>query len=122
MDFTQSVKKYDIIYDTLGIIPFRKAKKVLAKNGLYLSPVLKVGLLLSMCRTSLVGNKKALFAATGMKAQAQLKNLLTQLVEVFQSGKLKTIIDRQFPLEKVAQAHQYIATGRKKGNVVIVVE
>ena len=57
-----------------------------------------------------------------MKAQDQLKRLLNELLGIFQSGNLKTIIDRQFPLEKVAQAHQYIATGRKKGNVVIVVE
>lgn len=121
-DFTKLDLKYDIIYDTLGKIPFRKAKKVLATRGLYLSPVLKTGLLLTMLRTSAFGNKKALFAATGMKARDQLKSLLEELIGIFQSGKLKTIIDRQFPLEKVAQAHQYIASGHKKGNVVIIVE
>lgn len=75
-----------------------------------------------MIRTAVFGNKKALFAATGMKAHDQLKSLLAELIDIVQSGNLKTIIDRQFPLEKVAQAHQYIATGRKKGNVVIIVE
>ncbi len=121
-DFTKSSKKYDIIYDTLGKIPFRKAKKVLTHQGLYLSPVLKFGLLLSMLRTSVFGNKKASFAATGLKAHDQLKKLLNELLDIFQSGHLRTVIDRQFPLDKVAQAHQYIGTGHKKGNVVIVVE
>ena len=121
-DFTKSEKKYDIIYDTLGIIPFRKAKKALTENGHYLSPVLKTGVLLSMLGTSIFGRKKATFAATGMKAHGQLKELLSELLDIFQSGHLKTVIDRQFPLDKVAQAHQYIASGHKKGNVVIVVE
>jgi len=119
-DFTQLAKKYDIIYDTLGKIPYRKAKKALVSRGMYLSPVLKSGLLLSMLQTSICGRKKACFAATGMKSGDELKGLLKDLLEIFQSGNLKTIIDRQFPLEKVAQAHKYIATGRKKGNVVIV--
>jgi len=121
-DFTSLDKKYDIIYDTLGKIPFRKAKKALASGGLYLSPVLKAGLLFSMLRTSVFGRQKAQFAATGMKPQKQLKELLNELLVIFHSGNLRTIIDRQFPLEKVAQAHEYIASGRKKGNVVIVVE
>jgi len=121
-DFTESGKKYDIIYDTLGKISFQKAKKSLTPNGIYLSPVLKTGLLLTMLRTSVFGNKKALFAATGMKAQHQLKSLLAELIEIFQSGKLKTIIDRQYPLEKLANAHQYIAGGHKKGNVVVIMD
>ena len=56
-DFSELEKEYDIIYDTLGKIPFRKAKKALASGGLYLSPVLKTGLLFSMLRTSIAGRK-----------------------------------------------------------------
>ena len=121
-DFTKSGKYYDIIYDTIGKSSFAKAKRVLNENGIYISPVLKFPLLLQMIRTSLVGNRKAKFAATGLKSNDELRGLLAELVKIFKAGKLKTVIDRQFPLEKVAQAHQYIAEGHKKGNVVIIVE
>jgi len=118
-DFTKSDKRYDIIYDTIGKSSFAKAKRVLNEDGIYISPVLKFPLLLQMIRTSLIGNRKAKFAATGLKSNNELRKLLSELVKIFKAGKLKTVIDRQFPLEKVAQAHQYIAKGHKKGNVVI---
>ena len=121
-DFTKSEKRYDLVYDTVGKSSFSKSKKVLSKQGIYISPVLKFSLLLQMMRTSVFGNKKAKFGASGLKADGELRELLAELVEIFKTGKLKTLIDRQFPLEKVAQAHKYIATGHKKGNVVIIVE
>ena len=48
--------------------------------------------------------------------------MLVEVVNIFKEGKLRTVIDRQFPLEKVAQAHAYIEGGHKKGNVVIIVQ
>jgi NADPH:quinone reductase-like Zn-dependent oxidoreductase len=75
-----------------------------------------------MMRTSVFGKKKAKFAATGLRSDAELKSMINELVEIFKEGRLKTVIDRQYPLEKVAEAHTYIASGHKKGNVVIVVE
>jgi NADPH:quinone reductase-like Zn-dependent oxidoreductase len=118
-NFLNSKIKYDLIYDTIGISSLGKVKKVLSKNGKYISPVLKLGLLFQMLLTSLIGNKKARFEATGMKKKDELKDLISQLIDIFKEGKLRTVIDRQFPLEKVAQAHAYIDTGHKKGNVVI---
>ncbi len=118
-DFTEGNIKYHLIYDTVGTRSFSQTKKVLTKNGAYISPVLQFSLLLQMMKTALFGQKKAKFEATGMKSAEELKPLLEELIEIFKSGKLKTIIDRQFPLEKVAQAHAYIDTGHKKGNVII---
>lgn len=119
-DFTQLDKQYDLIYDTIGKSSFKKAKKVLSENGQFVSPVLGLSIIMQMMRTSILGDKKAKFAATGLKAEDELKVLLQELVEMFKMGKLKTIIDRQYPLEKLAQAQQYVSTGRKKGNVVII--
>jgi NADPH:quinone reductase-like Zn-dependent oxidoreductase len=121
-DFTKVNETYDVIFDTVGKSSFSKSKKILSESGLYVSPVLKFSLLLQMMRTSVFSKKKAKFAATGLRSDAELKSMINELVEIFKEGRLKTVIDRQYPLEKVAEAHTYIASGHKKGNVVIIIE
>jgi NADPH:quinone reductase-like Zn-dependent oxidoreductase len=121
-DFTKVDEKYDVIYDTVGKSSFSKSKSILSESGLYISPVLKFSLLLQMMRTSVFGKKKAKFSATGLLKEFELRALFAELLEIFKEGKLKTVIDRQYPLEKVSEAHTYIASGHKKGNVVIIVE
>lgn len=121
-DFTSSNQTYDIIFDTVGKSSFTKTKRILSKNGKYISPVLKFLLLGQMLKSKLIGRKKAIFSATGLNSDDQLRNLLKEVLEIYKNGHLKTVIDRQFPLEKVAEAHRYIATGHKKGNVIIRVE
>jgi NADPH:quinone reductase-like Zn-dependent oxidoreductase len=120
-DFTRSDRRYDVIFDTVGMSSFSRSKRVLQADGQYVSPVLYFPLLIQMLISSFFGRKKAKFAASGLKKDEELRNLLSVVVDMFRQGNLKTIIDRQFPLEKVAQAHQYIDLGHKKGNVVIVV-
>jgi len=119
-DFTRNGERYDVIYDTIGKSSFGKCRKALVEGGQYISPVGKLSLLLQMLWTSLVGGKKAKFAATGMRKEGDLRRMLGDLIRFYKAGKLKTVIDRQYPLEKLAEAHTYIAQGRKRGNVVIV--
>ncbi|MEL6559238.1 MAG: NAD(P)-dependent alcohol dehydrogenase [Bacteroidota bacterium] len=119
-DFTKGEILYDFVYDTVGKSSFRACKPILTENGTYLSPVLKLPLLFQMLITSFFGTKKAMFDATGAKDEDKLRTMLSNVLELFNEGSLKTIIDRQFPLEKVAEAHRYIDSGHKKGNVVII--
>ncbi len=120
-DFTKGKEKFDYIYDTIGKRSFLACKNILSEKGLYLSPVLKFPLLLQVIRTSLFGQKKAKFEATGANKEEKLRFLLKEALDIYIAGRLKTVIDRQFPLEKVAEAHRYIDAGHKKGNVVIVI-
>ncbi|MEZ4684906.1 MAG: NAD(P)-dependent alcohol dehydrogenase [Bacteroidia bacterium] len=121
-DFTQMNHRFDVIFDTVGKSSFKAAKKVLKEDGQYLSPVMNMPLLGQMMWTTVFGKKKAKFAATGMKSPNELRSLLEQLKTMYAEGKIKSVIDRQYPLEKLSEAHSYIASGHKRGNVVIITE
>jgi NADPH:quinone reductase-like Zn-dependent oxidoreductase len=118
-DFTESENRYDLVYDTIGKSSFKESRRVLKPQGIYLSPVLHFPLLWDMFITSFSGGKKARFEATGTNSHEKLRNMLKEVLSIYTAGKLKTVIDRQFPLEKLADAHRYIDSGHKKGNVVI---
>jgi NADPH:quinone reductase-like Zn-dependent oxidoreductase len=121
-DFTQTDQTYDIIFDTVGKSSFLRCQGSLSEQGIYLSPVLGLPLLLQMIWTSKVGNKKAKFSATGLRSASELRVLLHQLKELIESGKIQTVMDRSYPLEQTAEAHRYVDQGHKKGNVVILVQ
>jgi len=118
-DFTEGSATYDVIYDTVGKNSFRASKKVLTEKGKYLSPVISIGLLFQMLRSSMVGSKKALFDATGLKKPDPLKEMLHTLLVFLQDNKLKVVIDRQFSIEQAVDAHTYVDSGHKRGNVVL---
>ncbi len=119
-DYTLRKDKYDIIYDTVGLLSFSKSKKVLTENGLFVSPVLKMPILFQMLWTSMFGKKKVKFAATGLKPKEELRVLLEELTEIITSGNIKSVTDKVYPLQDVAEAHRYIDLGHKKGNVVVM--
>ncbi len=121
-DFTQNHDQYDIIYDTIGSSSFTNSKKALKPKGVFVSPVLKTGLLFRILQTSIAGKKKARFSATGILKDSELMALLHELMKVILAGNYKTIIDREYPLEETAEAHKYVSLGHKKGNVIVTVD
>mgnify|MGYP000064447588 CR=1 FL=1 len=118
-DFTQRHGAYDVIFDTVGKVPFGKAKRALKTDGIYLSPVLGLGLLFRMLWTSKVGRKKAKFSATGLLPHAELAKRLAEVKTLIEAGALKTVIDRRFGLDEIGEAHRYVESGHKRGNVVL---
>ncbi|MEO0337660.1 MAG: zinc-binding dehydrogenase, partial [Bacteroidota bacterium] len=119
-DFTRTGDTYDVIYDTIGKSSFNKSKNALKPNGIYMSPVLKLPLLFQMIWTSSFGKKKAKFSATGLLPKEEFVVLLKWVREGFSKGQLEAIIDKSYPLEAIREAHQYVDTGRKRGNIVLI--
>ena len=116
-DFTKNGEIYDLIYDILGKSSFSRCKGSLTENGRYLLASFKMGKIFQMWGTKIIGKKKVI-CAIGSEKQENMA-LLKELVE---AGKIKTIIDRNYPLEQTANAHKYIESGQKKGHVVITVK
>jgi NADPH:quinone reductase-like Zn-dependent oxidoreductase len=113
-DFTKSGQTYDVILDTAGKSSFSGSLRSLKENGTYLNA--NPGLLARFRRqgTSKRSSKKVILWTAGYTVD----NLLA-LKELIEAGTIKAIIDRRYPLEQVPEAHRYVDTGQKKGNVVI---
>ena len=118
-DFTQNGKKYDIIFDTVGKSSYKAAKGSLTETGVYLNPVLNMGMMMDMLKTSRSEEKKAIFAATGLRKEADKLVDFYFLRELLEKGILSPVIDRTYQLPQIAEAHRYVEKGHKKGNVII---
>jgi NADPH:quinone reductase-like Zn-dependent oxidoreductase len=92
-DFTEGGEQYDLIFDAVSKSSKSECAKVLAPNGSYI-------------RTS------------GPDPGREEMIFLRELIE---AGKLRTVIDRTYPMEEIVEAHRYVDKGHKKGNVIITV-
>lgn len=115
-DFTKNGVTYDVIFDAVGKAPFADAVSSLASDGVLLHAVSAPGVSMRMKWTSLTTGKKTVGGGPPRDSEDLL--YLRDLVE---AGKLKPIIDRRYSLEHIVDAHRYVDTGRKRGNVVITV-
>jgi len=93
-DFTQNAPIYDVVFDAVGKLSPAQGKKALKPGGIYLN-----------------------VHADSDGADSR-ENLLA-LKAIIEAGKLKPVIDRVYLLEQIAEAHRYVDSGHKKGNVVI---
>jgi len=116
-DFTKNGQTYDIIFDAVSKSSFSRCKSSLKQRGIYLVTVPTLAIFLQMLWTSMVGSKKVIFGGENEKTE----NLIF-LKELIEAGKIKSVIDRRYPLEQIAEAHRYVDKGHKKGNVVITLE
>jgi NADPH:quinone reductase-like Zn-dependent oxidoreductase len=121
-DFTKTGQAFDIIFDAVSKSSFSRCKGSLTQNGVYLSTVPALPILLQTLWTSKIGSKKAKFSATGLRPVPERLIFLKELIELIEAGELRSIIDRRYPFEEIAEAHRYVEKGHKKGNVVITVE
>ncbi|HXV43975.1 MAG TPA: NAD(P)-dependent alcohol dehydrogenase, partial [Anaerolineae bacterium] len=121
-DFTKTGQTYDIIFDTVGKSSFSRCKGALKQGGVYLTTVLTPAILSQMLWTSKFGSKKAMIVFAGLRSASEKNEDLAFCLELVETGALKPIIDQCYPLEQIAEAHQYVDKGHKKGSVVITLE
>ena len=117
-DLAKIGETYDVIFDTVGKSPFSGCVRSLKKKGIYLRAVnMELSQIVRGLWTSITSNKKVI-GGVAIYSPENL-NFLKELIE---SGKMKSAIDRRYTLEQMAEAHAYVDTGHKKGNVVLTLE
>ncbi len=116
-DFTSHGQTYDVIVDTVGTAPFSRSKASLNTNGRLLLVLAGLPDMLPIPWVSITSSKKIIAGPAAERAED-----LRFLAQLAQAGEFKPVIDRCYPFEKIAQAHRYVDSGRKKGNVIITLE
>ena len=115
-DFTNSGKTFDFILDLVRKSSFSGSIRFLKQKGRYLIANPGLSKMVRGRWTSMTSSKKVIFGAAHPNSEDLV--FLKELIEV---GKIRSVIDRRYPLEQTAEAHRYVETGQKTGNVVITV-
>lgn len=113
-DFAMSGESWDIILDTTGTVPFSRAENVLKQGGRQLVVLGSFAQALGLERSSKASGTKVIASVSA--ADVDDLRFLAKLAE---AGAFKPVIDRSYPLALAAEAHAYVDTGRKRGNVVL---
>jgi len=117
-DFTKNGEMYDVVFDAVGKLSYKRVKGSLKRGGVYgstdLGPYNQNPFLALW--TKWIGDKRLLFPIPRYTKKDVL--FLKELVE---AGKYRAVIDRSYPLEDVIEASRYVETGQKTGNVVLTV-
>jgi NADPH:quinone reductase-like Zn-dependent oxidoreductase len=111
-DFSAGGEAYDVVLDVVGRGSFSRCERSLKKNGCYL--LANPGLLSSLRGLWMTRGRKLISGNTNFTADD-----LIFLKERIEAGEIKVVIDRRYPIEQTAEAHRYVETGRKAGNVII---
>ena len=115
-DFTKDTERYDFVLDAVGKSSFGRCKLLLKKKGIYMSSGGAENLLLVLI-TPLLGGKKVVF-----KSFKSIKAGLNFIKEMIDKGSFRPVIDRKYPIDKIAEAFTYVATGQKTANVIITMD
>ena len=120
-DFTESAitkgSVYDVIFDVVGTISLSRSKRSIKPDGTYLLANPIRSQMLQGPWTRITGSQKVIMQT----ASGTIEDLIF-LRGLIEEGKLRTVIDRTYPLEQIVEAHRYVETVQKQGNVVITVK
>ncbi len=114
--YTDGRETYDVIFDVTGKSSFSGCVRILKQGGTYVMGNIGPFRVIRGRWASRGGKRIIAGYASYRKAN------LDSLKHLVEEGSLKPVIDRRFPLEEIAEAHRYVDTGQKQGNVVITVD
>lgn len=115
-DFTTDNNKYDFVFDAVGKSTFGKCKPLLKEKGVYISSELGPYSqnLFYAVSTSFSGTKKVIFPIPYSKHKT-----IPYIINMLEKGNFKPVTDREYVLEDISKAYEYVLTGEKTGNVII---
>ena len=111
-NYFESGKQYDVVFDLIYSSPFAKCLGLVKNDGCYLLANPSPG---KMIRAKWAG-KKVIYDF----AEETTQDLL-YLAQLVKEGKIKPVIDKRYPLEQVVEAHRYVESGQKQGNLIITI-
>jgi NADPH:quinone reductase-like Zn-dependent oxidoreductase len=118
-DFTENGEQYHIIFDTVNKSSFSKCKDSMVENGVYLPTVVGFKIMAQIFMSLISGRKKIKSSSTGLLPVKSRLSYFEEIKELLKTGKIKTVIDKKYPLSQMTKAHSYVEKGHKKGNVII---
>ncbi len=117
-DFVTRGETYDVIFDTVGKRSFAACKPALKPDGCYMVTTGNiVANFIQSGWSSVVGGKRMIYAMSVDKREA-----LEVIKDFAESDIIRPVIDMTYPLDEIVEAHRYVDTGRKRGNVVITID
>ena len=120
-DVTRRREAFDVVFDAVGTLSFRRVRRALRPGGVYLSTVPSLGIMWHTLAAALPGRRRrGRIAFTGLRSPEQEAADLTALFELAAAGQLRPVLDRRFALDDVVAAHAYVEAGHKRGTVVMV--
>jgi len=114
-DFTKDEERYDFVFDAVDKTGFLKCKRLLKEKGIYTSTGGFEYMVWSAI-TRVSGGKRVLFLPP-----KDIKGNLGFIKDLIEKGSFRPVIDRTYPIEKIAEAFTYVASAQKKGNVIITI-
>lgn len=121
-DFTTGGEIYDVVFDTESTSSYRRCRGSLAESGAYLRTFPGPLILLQMLWTSRFGRRRAIVSATGLMPISKRRIFLDEVASRVEAGKMSSVIDRCFPLPRLADAYRRAERGTKRGTVVVSME
>jgi NADPH:quinone reductase-like Zn-dependent oxidoreductase len=117
-DFTKDGQRYDLVLDAVGKSSFRRCRRLLKPKAIYTSSDVGFmwhGPLLALI-TPLLRGRRQIFVVPKPDPEG-----IRFLVGLIEAGEFTPVLDREYPLDRIVEAYQYVETGMKVGNVVVVV-
>jgi NADPH:quinone reductase-like Zn-dependent oxidoreductase len=117
-DVVVAAGPYDVVFDAYGKLGYRRARRALADDGLYMTTVPSFAILVQSLWKRLFGRRRATVAFTGLRPVDRVAADLRETAALAARSELDALVDATYPLERVADAYRHVERG-KRGHVVL---